>query len=252
MHFSRQLAPPSVCETAGYFRDPAGYLAGWEGDTVDAAYYHERQRLVLAFLSGRQGGTLLDAGCGPAVMTDALLDRGYEYHGVDLSDAMIAEARRRVRDRRARFEVADIQDLPYPNQSFDVVLALGVLEYVPDLDRAIDEIARVLRPDGTYVFSMLNRSSPYRAVERAFVTNGQPACKNFSLGYADGLLRRHGLVRNDSHYYDFNLLVPPLDRRVPRVARWLQRRLAFLDRTPLRWVGTAFVVQVIAGNGLGM
>lgn len=242
-----------VTDVARYFEDPGGYLASWEGDTPDAAYYHERRRLVLSFLGDRTGGRLLDAGCGPGVMTDVLLARGFEYDGIDLSEAMVAAARDRFRDdARARFQVADVCDLPFEDDSFEVVLSLGVLEYVSDLDRALDEIARVVRPDGVYVLSMLNRRSPYRTVERIFCTNGQPGCRNFSIGYADRLLRRHGLVRDDAHYYDFNVLVPPLDRRLPRVARWLQRRLAFLDRTPLRWVGTAFVIQVIAGGGLGM
>jgi SAM-dependent methyltransferase len=224
-----------------------------EGDTPGAAYYHERRSLVLSFLEGRNGGTLLDAGCGPAVMTDVLLARGFEYHGIDRSEAMIAAARSRFpEDGRTEFQVADILDLPFERDSFDVVLSLGVLEYVSDVDRAMDEIARVLRADGVYVFSMLNRYSPYRTVERIFCTNGQPQCKNFSMRYADRLLGSHGLVRNESHYYDFNVVVPPLDTRHPRVVRSLQRRLAFLDSTPLRSVGTAFVVQVIAGSGLGM
>jgi SAM-dependent methyltransferase len=251
MDTPRPGSPP--VDAACYFQDPRGYLASWEGDTPDATYYHERRRLVLSFLGSRRGGRLLDAGCGPGVMTDVILARGFAYDGIDLSEPMIMEARRRFReDPRARFRVADLHDLPFEDDSFDVVLSLGVLEYVSDLDQAMGEIARVLRPDGLYVFSMLNRHSPYRAVERMFCTNGQPACRNFSIGHADRLLRRHGLARDDAHYYDFNVLVPPLDRRAPRVARWLQRRLAFLDRTPLRWIGTAFVVQVIAGAGLGM
>jgi SAM-dependent methyltransferase len=252
VHVNRNPAASFSHETSGYFHDPRGYLASWEGDMPDAAFYHERRRLVVAFLEGVDG-RLLDAGCGPGVMADVLLSRGFEYDGIDRSEAMIATARERyLDDPRPRFQVADIQDLPFDADSFDVVLALGVLEYISNLEQAMDEIVRVLRPHGVFVFSMLNRSSPYRTAERILGTNGQPLCKNFAMRDADQLLVRHGLARGESHYYDFNMLIPPFDSRLPRVARSFQRRLAFLDRTPLRWLGTAFVVQVIAGVGLGM
>lgn len=236
---------------ASYFLDAAGYAASWEEGHPDAAYYHDRRRLVLSLLADRDGGVLLDVGCGPAVMTDVLLARGFEYHGIDLSEQMIAEARGRFAGHnRVDFQVGDVQALPLEDDAFDVVLCLGALEYVPDLDRALDEIARVLRPDGLFVFSMLNRWSPYRIAERVFHM-GQP-CADFSTRYANRLLDAHHFASQHSSYYDFNVVVPPLERRFPRVAHGLTQRLGFLHRTPLRWVGTAFVISAHLDGGLKM
>jgi SAM-dependent methyltransferase len=132
--------------------------------------------------------------------------------------------------------------LPFEDELFDVVLCLGVLEYVPDLDRAFDEVVRVLRPNGMFVFSMLHKWSPYRLAECVFHTNPQP-CTVFSTRFAHQLLDRHSLVREKCAFYDFNVLIAPVDQRRPRLARKLQRRLSFLERTPLRWMGTAFVIE---------
>jgi SAM-dependent methyltransferase len=162
---------------------------------------------------------------------------------------MIVEARSRFADTGGvDFEVGDVQSLRFDDASFDVVLCLGVLEYVPDLDRAFDEVARVLRPGGVFVFSMLNRWSPYRIADDLFRTNSQP-CRVFSTRHANRLLARHALARDNCSFYDFNLLIAPLDHRLPRLARTLQQKLGILGGTPLRWVGTAFVMKASAESG---
>jgi SAM-dependent methyltransferase len=244
-------APRTQQDYSSYFLDAQGYVLSWEDGHPDAAYYHARRRLVLSFLADRAGGVLLDVGCGPAVMTDVLLARGFEYHGIDLSEQMIAEGRKRFAGHsRVHFQVGDVQALPLEEEAFDVVLCLGVLEYVPDLDRALDEIRRVLRPGGSFVFSMLNRWSPYRIAERFFHT-GQP-CQQFSTRYANRLLEEHHFTSRDRSYYDFNVVVPPFEGRFPGVARRLTRRLEFLQRTPLRWVGTAFAIHAQSSGGAGL
>lgn len=250
MQLTRNPARSGVVgDGASYFEDARGYALTWEGDGPVAGFFRERRRIVLELLADRPPGRVLDIGCGPAVMTHALLERGFAYHGVDLSVPMIEEARSRfMDDPRVAFDVANIQALPFENESFDVVLCLGVLEYVPDLDRAIDEVVRVMRNNGVFVFSMLHRWSPYRVAEHVLHASDQP-CRDFSLRDAGRLLVDHDLARKACVFYDFNLLPAPLDQRLPDLACALQRRLAFLARTPLRGAGTAFVVRAAPGNG---
>jgi ubiquinone/menaquinone biosynthesis C-methylase UbiE len=119
-----------------------------------------QKQVVLSMLEGCRG-RLLDVGCGPAVMTRDLLERGFEVVGIDLSLEMLRHGVRRVaghpRARRCRLELGDIERLRFPDESFDVVLCMGVLEYLPDYGRAISEIRRVLRIGGVAVVSLPNR-----------------------------------------------------------------------------------------------
>jgi ubiquinone/menaquinone biosynthesis C-methylase UbiE len=73
--------------------------------------------------------------------------------GLDASETMIAEARRRARERQAgvAFEVGDVQALPFPDSTFDVCRAARLLEHLPRGERAISEMARVTRKDGRIV-----------------------------------------------------------------------------------------------------
>ena len=160
---------------------------------------------------------------------------------------MIGRCRERyANDQRTRFTVAHAQRLPFPSESFVAVLGLGVLEYVGNLDRAVGEMTRVLRPGGTLVFAMQNRRSPYRLLERWMGTWIEP-CPQFTGSFAKRLVRRHGLVKAQLIYYDFNVLPRPLDARHPRVAVALAQRLEALHHTPLRWLGTGFLVNARRG-----
>jgi SAM-dependent methyltransferase len=95
---------------------------------------------------------ILEVGCGPAELWAENLERippGWRLTFVDLSPGMIERARA-VLDDRATYEVADLQDLPFANESFDGVIANHMLYHVPDRARALSEIARVLRSGGRF------------------------------------------------------------------------------------------------------
>jgi ubiquinone/menaquinone biosynthesis C-methylase UbiE len=89
----------------------------------------------------------LDAGCGHGFQTARLRAFGYETHGVDIAHALLALARGRI--PAAALLRADVTALPYADASFDVISSCGSsLSYVVDPDRALGELARVLRPGG--------------------------------------------------------------------------------------------------------
>src|SRR5579864_1892031 len=70
------------------------YADGYSDNSSEARFYQRRQEIVLRRLSP-DGGRLLDLGCGPGLMVEACLERGFTYAGVDISPGMIAECRRR-------------------------------------------------------------------------------------------------------------------------------------------------------------
>jgi ubiquinone/menaquinone biosynthesis C-methylase UbiE len=97
------------------------------------------------------GGHWLDLGCGTGALTQTIAARGKPatVTGLDPSDRFIAYARRQTPDRRVRFQTGDAQALPFPDGTFDAVVAGLVLNFVPDPARALREMKRVLRAGGT-------------------------------------------------------------------------------------------------------
>ncbi len=101
--------------------------------------------LALAAIAEVRPARILDAGCGSGDF--AALLTAPDLRCVDLSPAAVDAAR----ERGLRAEVADVQNLPFPDGSFDVVVANWVLYHVHDRALAIAELARVLTPAGRFV-----------------------------------------------------------------------------------------------------
>jgi SAM-dependent methyltransferase len=110
----------------------------------------ERLLDALPPLAGR---TVLDIGCGVGGAVRALARRGASARGVDLTPEFIAVARslsRMVGGDPAIFAVASARDLPYRDRAFDHAMMLHVGMNIADKPRALAEVARVLRPGGTF------------------------------------------------------------------------------------------------------
>jgi SAM-dependent methyltransferase len=106
-----------------------------------------RVPLVAAVAEARPG-RLLEVGCGWGELAEWITrETGAEVVATDLSAHMVKLARERGLDA----SVADVQALPFTDGAFDVVVAAWMLYHVPELDRGLSEIARVLRPEGRLV-----------------------------------------------------------------------------------------------------
>lgn len=109
---------------------------------------------------------VLDAGCGTGLLTLALmkvLDQPLRITAIDLSSSSLVTARRAVaensgRTQSVRFAQANLLQLPFADDSFDLIMTSGVLEYVP-LSEGFGELARVIRPGG-YMLHLPVRPSP--------------------------------------------------------------------------------------------
>ena len=133
-------------------RDPAALLATM--DAVEALPgLQEARELALDGLGLRPGHRVLDVGCGSGGALPAVLERispGGHAVGVDLSETMIAEARRRWASpgRPLRFEIADARALPFETGSFDACRTDRMMSHVPQPESALAEMLRVTRPGG--------------------------------------------------------------------------------------------------------
>lgn len=110
---------------------------------------------VLALLAPKAGERALDIGCGPGLTTEALaraVGPDGNVVGVDIAPPMLAIARQRCAPLpQVSFERADVTRLPWEDGRFDVALASQVYEYVDQIDTALAELARVIRPGGRAV-----------------------------------------------------------------------------------------------------
>jgi SAM-dependent methyltransferase len=104
----------------------------------------------LDFCGWAEGEAVLDAGCGTGSLSFALAQRSnMRIIGADLSPEYIDYARSRNRRPEIEYKVADLCALPFENASFDRVLSLLVLHFVPHTAKAVLEMRRVARPGAT-------------------------------------------------------------------------------------------------------
>jgi SAM-dependent methyltransferase len=102
----------------------------------------------LDFAGTASGEDVLDVGCGTGCLAQALVHRSdfRQLRGIDFSPVYVAHATRHNADPRIKFEVGDACALDLPSHSFDRVLSLLVLHFVPNTEAAIAEMLRVARP----------------------------------------------------------------------------------------------------------
>jgi ubiquinone/menaquinone biosynthesis C-methylase UbiE len=236
-------------------------------DSLALQYVHSRERelsflmqkrLVLEMLGG-VGGRILEVGCGPAVMAPDLAAMGLEVHGVDVSGEMVRRARERMAghplQQRCHFALGDFERLQYSDGFFDAVLAMGVLEYLPQYGPALRSAARVLKPGGIAVFTVPNLASAYHATRsvsqalrrglRRLRGRGETheVARKLCLPWAlDRQLAQAGLEPVESAACNFVLF--PLKEMAPRLSDAVNRTLHPMARLPLaRLFGAQYVVK---------
>jgi SAM-dependent methyltransferase len=129
---------------------------------------------------------VLEVGCGTGAFAARLADElpGVALLAVDQSPRMVEL----TRERGVPAQVQDVQHLLAPDASYDVVLALWMLYHVPDLDRGLGELRRVLRPGGTLV-AVTNGAEHVADLRRE--AGGAPVATTFSSENGEQSLRRH-------------------------------------------------------------
>jgi ubiquinone/menaquinone biosynthesis C-methylase UbiE len=138
------------------------------------------------------GARLLEVGCGTGHWSECFAGKGYAVTGVDISEPMIAMARRR-NVTGAAFEVADAQNLPSADSSFDAAAAITVLEFTADPARVVSEMTRcVKRRGGMLIFGVLNRLSAYNRSRKRRTASMYAAAQLFSPSDLRALLTPSG------------------------------------------------------------
>jgi 2-polyprenyl-6-hydroxyphenyl methylase/3-demethylubiquinone-9 3-methyltransferase len=131
-----------------------------------------RLRYFERFVGDWRGLSVLDLGCGGGFMAEALARRGAKIIGVDPSGPAIEAAREHAAAEGLAidYRVGTAEAIPAPDQAFDCVVIVDVLEHLDDVGIALDEIRRVLKPGGLLLFDTLNRNKLSAFV---FITLGE-------------------------------------------------------------------------------
>ncbi len=155
--------PASQAEHTRRTREAYDRLAPvWAATTDNGPFNGLLERPALRSLVPRplRGAAVLDAGCGAGAQCEWLLDEGADVVGVDLSPAMVEQARRRC-GGRGRFLVADLAEpLPLEPRSFDGITCSLALHYLRDWRVPLRCFARLLRPAGWLVLSLDHPFAP--------------------------------------------------------------------------------------------
>ncbi len=131
-------------------------------------------------------GRVLEVGPGPGELSERMQrELGCEVLAIDVSERMVELARSRGVDAR----VGDVQELPLADEEFELVVAAWVLFHVPDLDRGLAEIARVLAPGGTLI--AVTNSEHHLAEARTHAEISMVGRVTFSRENGEAALSRH-------------------------------------------------------------
>lgn len=115
---------------------------------LDQKYYQYMYKRIPLKITNKE---VLEIATGPGLLAKHVADASKRMIATDYSEGMIKEARKGNCSAKLSFEIADATALPYLDQSFDVVLIANALHVMPNPEKALTEIDRVLRKDGILI-----------------------------------------------------------------------------------------------------
>ena len=142
------------------------------------------------------GLKILDAGCGEGYLSRILAKKGANATGIDSSTKLIEAARsQNLADvLSVSFDIGSVDDLPYPDSAFDLVVCNHLVNDLFDPSKPISEFARVLRSSGLLVILMLHRCFYNKHAERDQATNGMIASSYFDIRSVEQTFKVGGLT----------------------------------------------------------
>lgn len=136
----------------------------WSGETTWLRTLHAMVPARLRFFDRIVGDwrdkSVLDLGCGGGFMAEAMAEKGARVTGLDPARDALAAARRHAEQAGLEIDYREGQGeaLPFDDGAFDIVLSCDALEHVEDLEKVLDEVARVVKPNGLFLFDTINRN----------------------------------------------------------------------------------------------
>ena len=164
---------------------------------------------------------LFEPGIGTGRIAIPFAERGYDVTGVDISDEMLKKLPEKLKHQPSLpvvFQKADVSSLPFPDDTFDIAVAVHVFHLIRDWKKALEEVFRVLRPEAQLVFLYTGTGSEIPDIKTRYrelcVTGGHPA--------------RHIGMQNAAELDDY---IAAIGRRIERLRdRWQWTSRVWLDK----------------------
>lgn len=224
-------------------KDPQCYY-----DEFSNWYERARHRGYHAFLDDAEMGVIsryvndkdvLEVGCGTGLILSRVADLAKSAHGVDISAGMLEKAR----TKGLSVTQASATSLPFDDASFDVAYSVKVLAHVPEIETALAEMARVVRPGGVVIAEFYNRSSLRYLVKRL-----RPGVAISEQSTDDQVYTRYDSVAEMQRYLGARLVpeqtfgirvwtLAPQLFLLPVIGAWWQRLETWSVSSPLRQFG---------------
>ena len=183
-----------------------------------------------------KGKTCLDAGCGSGRYSVALAIHGAsKITAVDVSSTGLETARNNAKEfNQIQFQQASVLDLPFPDESFDLVWCAGVLMITSDFDKGLTELTRVLKPNGKLFLLVYGAGGLRWKVIKA----ARPIVADLGQTFIDRAIQQSGLPANNRKNYMDDLFVPvqELTRFTDLNQKLINLGYSYIDR----WTGNTF------------
>ncbi|MCI0463523.1 MAG: class I SAM-dependent methyltransferase [Gemmataceae bacterium] len=207
----------------------AGWEAAYRGNPLQDRLNAVVLDRILACVRPPRDALFLDAGCGVGYHTLAIARRGYRCAGIDISESILEQAERNLACAglacRVSFRSESLEDLSFAEDTFDVIHCRGVLMHIPDWERALAQLCRVLKPGGKIVVLESNTDAVETALVRLVRQVRAPRSRlTRTPGGLEFWAEKDGL---------------PMVTRIADVA-YLVERLRVLGVRPLRRLATEF------------
>ena len=221
---------------------------------------------------------ILNLGCGPGLLEEALSQYGYSGIGLDSSEKMIELSKKRSVEKKFseswEFIVGDCEKTKFENNKFDCVIASGLIEYMPEDQKLLNEVHRTLKNDGFFILNVtnvfgwstcLNRFTHYLKKVEFFMSVANFIKKKvfkekIKAKRLDFIPRKHvpflflnKTKKNNfdlvsSIYQGFTLFPAPLDLIINIMPGNLNSKLEFLQNTPLKYFGASYLIVLKKGQ----
>ncbi len=118
---------------------------------------------VMETLQPKSSEIILDVGCGTGNYAIKLAQRGCIVVGIDISEEMLAIARKKCQELNLRIELlnANAESIPFADNYFDSVVSIATFEFIRNPQKALEEMFRVVKSNGKIVVGFINRESPW-------------------------------------------------------------------------------------------